>query len=53
MPTDSRDIVFTINSPATGLTDSLKDHLDIEAARKITFVADQTGQVALRWFYYL
>ncbi|MBJ7434453.1 MAG: hypothetical protein JHC54_01385, partial [Acinetobacter sp.] len=29
-----------------GLTDSLKDHLDIEAARKITFVADQTGQVA-------
>ena len=46
VPTDSRDIVFTINSPATGLTDSLKDHLDIEAARKITFVADQTGQVA-------
>lgn len=28
-PTDSRDIVFSINSPATGLTDSLKDHLDI------------------------
>ncbi|MEG0605060.1 MAG: hypothetical protein RR487_11195 [Acinetobacter sp.] len=46
VPTDSRDIVFTINSPATGLTDSLKDHLDIVAARKITFVADQTGQVA-------
>ena len=46
VPTDSRDIVFTINSPATGLTDSLKDHLDIEVARKITFVADQTGQVA-------
>lgn len=45
-PADSQDIVFTINSPATGLTDKMKDHLVVEAVRGLSFLADQQGQVA-------
>lgn len=45
-PTNSQDIVFTINSPATGLTDKMKDHLTVEAVRGLSFLADQQGQVA-------
>ena len=45
-PTDSQDIVFTINSPATGLTDKMKDRLVVEAVRGLSFLADQQGQVA-------
>ena len=45
-PANSQDIVFTINSPATGLTDKMKDHLTVEAVRGLSFLADQQGQVA-------
>lgn len=45
-PADSQDIVFTINSPATGLTDKMKDRLIVEAVRGLSFLADQQGQVA-------
>lgn len=45
-PANSQDIVFTINSPATGLTDKMKDRLVVEAVRGLSFLADQQGQVA-------
>lgn len=45
-PTDSRDITFTVHSPATQLTDTLKDHVTVEAARSLTFVPDRQGQVS-------
>ena len=45
-PTDSRDVVFTVSSPATGLTDSIKDHVTIIEVRKITITPDRQGQVA-------
>lgn len=45
-PSDSRDISFTVSSPATGLSDTLKDHVAVEAARSLTFVPDRQGQVS-------
>ncbi|MEG2433197.1 MAG: hypothetical protein RSB25_16270, partial [Acinetobacter sp.] len=45
-PTDSQDIIFTINSPATGLTDKMKDYLTVDTVRGLSFLADQQGQVA-------
>jgi uncharacterized repeat protein (TIGR01451 family) len=45
-PADSRDVVFTVNSPATGLQDSIKDRLVVDEVRNITFTPDRQGQVA-------
>ncbi len=45
-PADSRDINFTISSPATGLSDSLKDHVVIDEVRSLSFVPDRQGQTA-------
>ena len=44
-PADSRDITFSVSSP-NGLTDTLKDHVTVEAARSLTFVPDRQGQVS-------
>jgi trimeric autotransporter adhesin len=40
------DVVITAASPATGLTDSMKDTLTVDENRNLIFTADQTGQVA-------
>ena len=45
-PADSRDIVFTVSSAATGLSDSLTDHITINAIRSLVFTPDRNGQVA-------
>lgn len=45
-PTDSRDIVFTVTSAGTGLTDSLKDRVTINEVRNLSFTPDRTGQIA-------
>lgn len=43
-PADSRDINFTVSSPATGLSDTLRDHVTVDEVRALTFVPDRQGQ---------
>ena len=43
-PADSRDINFTVSSPASGLSDTLKDHVTVDEVRALTFVPDRQGQ---------
>jgi uncharacterized repeat protein (TIGR01451 family) len=45
-PSDSTDVVFTVFSPATGLTDSLKDHVTVAAVRNLAMTPDRQGQIA-------
>lgn len=44
-PADSREIVFTVTSGGTGLTDSIKDKLNINEVRSLAFTPDRIGQV--------
>lgn len=45
-PANSSDVVFTVSSPATGLTDSIKDRVIVSEVRNITITPDRQGQVA-------
>lgn len=40
------DLVFVVNSPATGLSDSLKDRVIVDENRSFVFTPDRNGQVA-------
>ncbi|TEU25583.1 beta strand repeat-containing protein [Alkanindiges illinoisensis] len=42
----NNDLVFTILSPATGLTDSLKDRVIVDENRSLIFTPDRNGQIA-------
>ena len=39
-------MVFTVSSPATGLTDSMTDQVVVSAKRSLSLTADNVGQVA-------
>ncbi len=45
-PADSKDVVFTVTSLATGLTDSIKDRVIVSEVRNIIITPDRQGQVA-------
>lgn len=45
-PADSRDIVFTVTSAGTGLTDLIKDRVTVNTVRNVSFTPDRTGQIA-------
>ena len=45
-PADSRDIVFTVTSAGTGLSDSMKDRVTVNTVRNVSFTPDRTGQIA-------
>ena len=45
-PADSKDIVFTVTSQGTNLSDSIKDHITISEIRNLLFTPDRNGQVA-------
>ncbi len=40
------DVVFTVTSVATNLSDSIKDRVTVNAVRNVSFTPDRTGQVA-------
>lgn len=41
----TQDVVFTINSPASGLNDKLKDQVVINTVRSFTFEPPRSGQI--------
>lgn len=45
-PADSRDIIFTVTSPASGLSDTIRDHVVIDEVRALTFTPDRQGQTS-------
>jgi uncharacterized repeat protein (TIGR01451 family) len=45
-PSDSTDFVITVSSPASGLTDSMKDHVTVAAVRNLALTPDRQGQIA-------
>lgn len=42
----TQNVVFTVSSPATGLTDSMTDQVVVSAKRSLSLAADNVGQVA-------
>lgn len=42
----TQNVVFTVSSPATGLTDSMTDQVVVSAKRSLSLTADNVGQVA-------
>lgn len=40
------DVVFTVTSSGTGLTDSMTDRVTVNTVRNVSFTPDRTGQVA-------
>ena len=45
-PAGNQDIVFTVVSPATGLSDKMSDRVIVDENRILSLVSDNTGQVA-------
>ena len=42
----TQNVVFTVSSPATGLSDSMTDQVVVSAKRSLSLAADNVGQVA-------
>ena len=42
----TQNVVFTVSSPATGLTDSMTDQVVVSTKRSLSLTADNVGQVA-------
>lgn len=42
----TQDVIFTVTSPATGLSDSMTDQVVVEDVRKLLLTSDNVGQVA-------
>lgn len=42
----TQNVVFTVSSPATGLTDSMTDQVVVSAKRSLSLTADNVGQLA-------
>lgn len=42
----NQNVVFTVSSPATGLTDSMTDQVVVSTKRSLSLTADNVGQVA-------
>lgn len=42
----TQNVVFTVSSPATGLTDSMTDQVVVSTKRSLSLAADNVGQVA-------
>ena len=42
----TQNVVFTVSSPATGLSDSMTDQVVVSAKRSLSLTADNVGQVA-------
>lgn len=42
----TQNVVFTVSSPATGLTDSMTDQVTVSPNRSLSLTADNVGQVA-------
>jgi uncharacterized repeat protein (TIGR01451 family) len=45
-PAGNQEVIFTVSSPATGLTDVMSDRVTVETNRILSLQNDRTGQVA-------